>query len=68
MSLFQCDECGCVDESEIAYPMGTEDHGQSRTNWLCTECQTGEWHGMFEKEQYRPEFDIVINRPSGVSV
>ncbi|MBE0438150.1 MAG: hypothetical protein IBX57_00085 [Gammaproteobacteria bacterium] len=68
MALFVCDVCGTVDSTDIAYPDGLMDGGKPLTELKCTECQTGTWHELFEKEAYRPEFDVVINRPSGIGL
>ena len=42
MSLFQCERCGARENTALAQ------------NWLddgeiCSECRTGQWHGVFEK-------------------
>ena len=42
MSLFQCEKCGARENTALAQ------------NWLddgeiCSECRTGQWHGVFEK-------------------
>lgn len=68
MDIFCCDDCGCVDAVSLAYPGGPLQDGKSRTFWQCSECQNLEWHGLFDKEKYRPDFDIVINRPNGLGL
>lgn len=68
MDLFCCDKCGTVDAVELAYPSGTLEEGKPRSEWLCSQCLTGEWHGFFDAEKYRPGFDIVINRPNDIGL
>lgn len=70
MDLFVCDLCGAVDAVDLAYadrprPAHTDD---KHPEWLCTCCQSGKWHNLFDKRTYRPEFDLVINRPNGVGL
>lgn len=43
MSLYQCEQCGCVENTALS-PVGLYDDKK-----LCSECRTGEWHGCFEK-------------------
>lgn len=66
MQLFVCDKCNTVDAVEIAYPQGPL--AVPKKEWLCTCCQGKSWHDLFEKEQYRPEMDIVVNRPNGIGL
>lgn len=68
MELFVCDSCGAVDGVDIAYPQGVMVEGKPREHWECTECQTGSWHELFDKEQYKPGFDVVVNRPNGLGL
>lgn len=49
--FFVCDTCGCVDSYQFSG--GTE---------TCTECQTGQWHGVWVKESYNPAVHRVNNR------
>jgi len=42
MPLYKCDECGCVENTATGSYWGEKDK-------LCSECSTGEWHGIFEK-------------------
>jgi len=62
MSLFICSQCSCVDNNNLIEP-GTDEkypnlaqmdmmeiseiNGKSRM--LCSECNTGKWHGEFSK-------------------
>lgn len=48
--FFVCCNCGCVDTVFAG--------GDGNT---CTECLTGEWHHMFEKEQFDPSCHTVDN-------
>lgn len=47
MSLFKCSNCGCIENTALGaywYRKGME--GKEP---LCSECDTGEWHGEFKK-------------------
>lgn len=68
MDIFCCDDCGVVDAVDLAYPGGSLQDGKSRTHWQCTQCQRRDWHGFFDREKYRPDFDVVVNRPSGIGM
>lgn len=68
MDLFCCDTCGCVDALPLAYPGGSPKTTTPAASLQCTKCLTGKWHEHFEQEKYRPDFDVVINRPSGVGL
>jgi len=63
MSLFICSKCSCVDNNNLIKPGRsekypnlaqmsmmeiTEINGKSRM--LCSECNTGKWHGKFSKD------------------
>lgn len=49
MPLFECSQCGAVDNSAVA-PSFWSDHMHKKPA-RCTECETGTWHGMFPKEK-----------------
>lgn len=54
MNLFVCNVCGCVDSTR-SYAFDGE--------YKCTKCKTGEWHHLFEQEQYDPaKHSMVLNR------
>jgi hypothetical protein len=55
MPLFECDECGIVDNTALA-PFYWKRRNQ-RLNKLCTECLTGEWHYRFER--YFPDGMLI---------
>lgn len=56
--FFVCNECGCVDSIELTQP-------DSRC--LCGHCDPDkQWHGVFPRETYDPEQDVVVNRPDGI--
>lgn len=60
MQFFICKNCGCIDE------VG---HSPEGSNWICTECATGEWHHWFDKEPYDKEQHKninLVNRPGGL--
>lgn len=42
MSLYQCEECGCCENTALGSYWGQE-------RKLCSECATGTWHGEFAK-------------------
>lgn len=62
---FACDQCGHVDHSHYAYP--AEKPGPQEAK-LCTQCQTGHWHGHFPYKPYDPEYDMVANRGNGIGL
>ena len=43
MSLFQCDNCGAMDNTALA------DYYYEGDKKLCSECAFGTWHGKFRK-------------------
>lgn len=54
MNLYVCEQCGTVD-STLSYAY--------RGHYTCTACSTGEWHHLFEQEQYDPiKHPAVLNR------
>lgn len=59
MSLFRCEQCGCVDSLPIAYEHGVAPNARM----LCTTCQGKPWHGYFVKRQYDPNRDHITNHP-----
>lgn len=42
MSLYQCEECGAKENTALGAFWG-------RDRKLCSECDTGKWHGSFPK-------------------
>lgn len=42
MSLYQCEECGCCENTALGSYCGEE-------RKLCSECATGVWHVEFDK-------------------
>lgn len=51
---FSCTECGSVDI----------DTSVDKDQTLCYACRTGEWHGLFEREEFDPSTHDVHNRTS----
>lgn len=43
MSLYECESCGCVENTATGSYWGM-------TKKLCSECDTGTWHGIFAKK------------------
>lgn len=62
--MFVCDKCDNLDAIEFAYPDGFT----PGSPYECTQCQTGQWHGLLTQRQYNPAKDMVVNRPSGVGM
>ena len=48
MPLFECLECGCVDNTAVGDYWCRVYHDKKPA--LCTECVTGKWHNKFPKE------------------
>jgi hypothetical protein len=42
VSLYQCEKCGCCENTALGCYWGRE-------RKLCSECGTGKWHGEFDK-------------------
>lgn len=42
MPLFECQKCHCVENTATGAYWGREEK-------ICSECETGEWHGVFPK-------------------
>jgi hypothetical protein len=65
MSLFVCDDCGCVENTALAGPGGywgrTRLDGKAR----CSACnpKVGKWHGHFPCEKWDGKRGVV-NRPT----
>ena len=45
MSIFRCDKCGCMENTALCNYWNKGD-GPA----LCSECESGKWHGIFPKE------------------
>lgn len=77
MSLFVCENCNNIEELELVLSGTAVEPG---TRLLCSACLpigvaahglkagTGKWHGFFPQKPYDPEYDLVVNRPTGLSV
>jgi len=72
--LFCCDECNCVDDTELTHP---DAEVVAPGVFLCSACRpvktdhgvvAGEWHNAFPKEEYDPQQDVVCNRPNGLGL
>lgn len=44
MSLYQCPKCGVVENTAVGL------FWTSRKEPLCSQCDTGKWHGLFPRE------------------
>ena len=49
MSLYQCTECGCRENTACGYYW---EANYKKEPVLCSECHTGEWHGHFPKKLF----------------
>ena len=47
MPLFRCSKCGCI-ENTACCDYWSRVHLDEKEP-LCSECETGEWHGLFNK-------------------
>jgi len=52
MSLFECEKCHCVENTAVGAYWGRDEK-------ICSECDTGEWHGVFNK---RPATGMFIDQ------
>ena len=59
MSLYQCEECGCKENTATGAYWG-------RDVKLCSECDTGAWHGLFEKVML-PKGMFTTNREGNLA-
>lgn len=57
MPLFCCRRCNCVENTALA------DYWAPNSRKLCSECETGEWHGRFPK---RPALGYLIDQSGGL--
>jgi hypothetical protein len=52
MPLFECTKCHCVENTALSsywrQEMGAHEQGETFEP-VCSECETGAWHGKFEK-------------------
>lgn len=54
MSLYQCEDCGCRENTATGAYWG-------RDRKLCSACDTGEWHGKFPR-MFLPKGMFVTDR------
>lgn len=56
MPLFDCSQCGTVDNTALTdYWTRVRDKQPP----LCSACLTGEWHGVFERHQPAPNQELL---------
>jgi hypothetical protein len=48
MPLFHCSQCGCIENTALGAYWYNKAKGKPV---LCSECDTGKWHGRFPKTQ-----------------
>lgn len=57
MPLFECDQCHCVENTALGnYWMP---HAYKDGPVQCSECETGKWHGKFDK---KPAAGMLIDQ------
>jgi hypothetical protein len=64
MSLYQCEECGCIENTALGEVWDWDDTdvaGHPKKQNLCSECGGEGWHGRF-KRRYLPMGLFVKNR------
>ena len=47
MSLFQCEKCGCRENTALSEGYWEDVHNGKPG--VCSKCKTGEWHGEFPR-------------------
>lgn len=57
--FFVCDKCNTVDDDTLT---------DISEGFLCSQCKTGEWHEVFEQEQYDPSFHTQMLNRTGPSL
>lgn len=58
MSIFVCEECGCIENTALSSFWMRNGNGRTGQA-LCSACDPtiGRWHGMFPRRQYDPTID-----------
>jgi hypothetical protein len=59
VSLFVCEECGCIENTALSN-FWLREHGLTQDKRaLCTACDPtiNEWHGTFPRRKYDPAID-----------
>ena len=49
MSVYICEKCGCIDNTSLS---GYWKNVRNKEPAQCSECNTGTWHGEFEKKHW----------------
>ena len=63
MSLFVCEICHGIDNTALAPGYWqSKQQGMGTGRVLCTECETGRWHGRFPKRTYDERRDGPIDQ------
>ena len=57
MPLFKCSKCNCIENTALGAFWGRDEK-------LCSECDTGRWHGRFDKKT--PEEAGYVMAPNGL--
>ncbi len=50
MAIFKCVKCGCAENTALCNYWARK---YSNKPLICSECETGKWHGCFEKKQFK---------------
>ena len=56
MSLFQCEKCGCAENTSASWSKYWASGGEP----LCSACTDGTWHGKFPRE-FLPKGEFITN-------
>ena len=59
MSLYQCEKCGCCENTALGHYWGEDTR-------LCSECYSGVWHDSFKKIML-PKSMFVTNKDGDLS-
>ena len=49
MSVYICEKCGCIENTALGGYWGNL---MDKTPVVCSECDSGRWHGEFPKEHW----------------
>ncbi len=49
MSVYICEKCGCIENTAVG---GYWKNARNKEPKMCSECNTGKWHGVFEKRHW----------------
>ena len=61
MSLYQCRDCGCLENTALGEIMDWSDPDNPVKQDLCSVCGGDGWHGKFDRS-FLPHGEFVTNR------